>query len=78
MASRETSRRRTATHDEIKLFADDELYSAQQIAAKLKIHVVSVWRWTRQKRLPPAKRIGPNCTRFSGSALNAYLDNADA
>ena len=31
----------------------------------------TIWAWVKQKRLPPPKKIGPNCTRHDLEAIRA-------
>lgn len=80
-----SSRRRSGSRGEdadaapppLKLFVDDQLYSAQQIADKVGIHRVTPWRWVKQGRLCKPRKISANTTRWLGRELNSYLDNAD-
>jgi predicted DNA-binding transcriptional regulator AlpA len=62
-----------------RLFEDDRLYSAKEIAQKIggRTHVVTVWRWAKKGRLGKPRKIGPNTTRFTGRALNEHLFPAE-
>jgi predicted DNA-binding transcriptional regulator AlpA len=65
----------SARQSAVRLFEDDRLYSAKEIAKKIGggTHVVTVWRWSKKGRLGSARKIGPNTTRFLGRELNENL-----
>ena len=58
-----------------RLFDDEMLYSAEQVRSKLggRLHIVTIFRWVKQGRLPRPVKIGSNTTRFLGADLNAHL-----
>lgn len=66
----------SAPQSSARLFEDDRLYSAKEIAQKIggRTHVVTVWRWAKKGRLgPPPMKIAANTTRWSGKFLNLHL-----
>ena len=44
------------------LFDPDQLYSVEQVRDRLggKLHIMTVWKWSKTGVLPPALKIGPN------------------
>jgi predicted DNA-binding transcriptional regulator AlpA len=56
-----------------RLFQDDQLYTAKEVAAKLKVHLITVWKWVRSGRLSKPVKIGPATSRFPGADLNNKL-----
>jgi predicted DNA-binding transcriptional regulator AlpA len=56
-----------------RLFQDDQLYTANEVAAKLKVHLITVWKWAGSGRLCKPVKIGPATSRFPGVDLNDKL-----
>lgn len=54
-----------------------EYLSDNQVAAYLSVARDTVWRWSRQGRLPAPLKIGPNCTRWKKSAIDAHLSEGE-
>ena len=53
---------------------DDDLWTAQELAAALKVPVSRVRRWTCERRLPFLK-LGHRTTRYSRRAVQAWLSS---
>ena len=58
-----------------QLFEPDRLYSAAEVRSKIggKTHPMTIWKWARSGVLPPARKVGPNTSRFLGRELNEHL-----
>lgn len=56
-----------------RLFQNNHLYTANEVAAKLKVHHITVWKWVRSGRLSKPVKIGPATSRFLGADLNNKL-----
>ena len=47
--------------------------TVRQAAARLAVSVPTVWRWARERPdFPKPQRLGPNCTRWRLSDLEAW------
>jgi len=58
--------------DSVKNFsADDVLYSAHDLSVIFGVSKRTIWRWRRQKILPPAIKIG-RCVRWSMRDMRAW------
>lgn len=51
-----------------------EYLSDKQVATYLSITRDTVWRWSREGRLPPPIKIGPNSTRWRRSEIDLRLN----
>jgi hypothetical protein len=47
-------------------------YDDKFIAARYRIHPISVWVWARKGILPKPVKIGPNTTRWRGADIAAH------
>ena len=47
--------------------------NVQQVAARYSVGISTVWRWTRDGRLPPPLKLTDRCTRWD----QRDLDNVD-
>lgn len=64
------------TRDERCRYAEQRrsYLSDVQLAKRYSSSRASIWRWSKQGRLPPPVRISPGCTRW----LEAEIDEFDA
>ena len=46
--------------------------TVEQVAKRLNVSTDSIWRWKRAGKFPLAVRVGPNCTRWRLSDIEAY------
>lgn len=51
----------------------DTYLSVSHVAARLGISKATVWRWASEGHLPAPVKLGPNCTRWRASDLEAAL-----
>ena len=52
---------------------DSALISDRTVAALLESSRATVWRWTREGRIPKPVKLGPNLTRWQVGPLRAAL-----
>ena len=52
---------------------DCALVSDRTIAALTEASRATIWRWSREGRLPPPVKLGPNLTRWQVGPLRAAL-----
>jgi prophage regulatory protein len=48
-------------------------FSDSDLAQTLGVSRNTIWRWAREGRLSPPIKIGPNCTRWPESAIEALV-----
>lgn len=57
----------------------ENLYlTVDQVAKRLNVSSDSIWRWKRAGQFPPAVRVGPGCTRWRLSDVEAYESQLQA
>jgi len=54
--------------------ASQGVIRAKGVAAFLNIGLSTVWKWHAEGKLPPGIRIGPRCTVWRRSDLEAFLE----
>lgn len=54
----------------------DAYYRAEQLAARWGVHVMSVWQWSRDDKIPRPRKIGPNVSRWLGADIIAHEQSA--
>ena len=47
-------------------------YTAKYLARRYQIHPITVLKWVTAGVLPPPVKLGPNTTRWLGSAIEAF------
>ncbi|MBL4927788.1 helix-turn-helix transcriptional regulator [Fuscibacter oryzae] len=52
--------------------------SVDQVAERLGVSTDSIWRWKRAGAFPLAVKVGPGCTRWRLSDIEAYESNLQA
>jgi len=52
----------------------EEQLTPDEVAAKLKVDVSTVWRWIGQGKIAPVRKLGHRITRIPASAVNAFLE----
>lgn len=51
---------------------DQQYLSDLDIATRLGVSRITVWRWTDAGRFPRAVKLGPNCTRWRRHDVEAW------
>jgi|SoiMethySBSTD1v2_1073268.scaffolds.fasta_scaffold2704985_2 predicted DNA-binding transcriptional regulator AlpA len=46
--------------------------SANDLAARYSVHVITIWKWVQRGLLPAPERIGPNSTRWRSDLIAAH------
>jgi len=46
-------------------------YAAAYLALRYDVHPVTIWKWVSRGILPRPTRLGPNCSRWLGSVIEA-------
>jgi predicted DNA-binding transcriptional regulator AlpA len=50
------------------------MYTDREVARKLRVHRITVWKWAKDGRLlPKPRKFGPATSRFHGADLNEKL-----
>jgi excisionase family DNA binding protein len=57
------------------MYFKDEFVTQQQLAQRLKISKVTVWRLIKQKKLPQMVTVGSRSKRWIREDINAYLQS---
>jgi len=57
------------------MYFTDEFVTQQQLAQRLKISKVTVWRLIKQKKLPKMVTVGSRSKRWIREDINAYLQS---
>ena len=52
-----------------------KLLRANVLAEKLGVARVTLWRWVRDKRLPPPIQLGPNVIAWREEEIEEWLDS---
>jgi prophage regulatory protein len=47
-------------------------YSQRDLARRYHVNPVTIWRWVRQGKFPPAKEVGPNLKRWPHEVIAAH------
>lgn len=50
----------------------DSFYRAEALAARWGCHVMTIWQWARDEKIPAPIKIGPNVTRWRGADILAH------
>lgn len=50
----------------------DAYYNAHQLAARFGVHIMTIWQWSREGKIPRPVKLGPNVSRWLGSAILAH------
>lgn len=50
----------------------DAYYNASQLAARWGVHVITVFIWARDGRIPKPAKLGANVSRWHGAAILAH------
>lgn len=58
--------------------ADRLFYRRKEAACLLGVSVTTLWRWSREGRLPPATQIGPNTSGYELKVLEDFLKSRRA
>lgn len=45
-----------------------------QVAERIGIHRVTLYKWVREGRFPPPAKLGPNTVAWRASTVEAWLD----
>jgi predicted DNA-binding transcriptional regulator AlpA len=56
----------------------DQLLTADEVAAWVRISTRTVWRWTAPGKLPQPVRLSPRCTRWRAGDIQQFLDHQAA
>lgn len=63
----------------MSILPKEVFYSVHDVAARYRISVNSVWRWTsHRKDFPNPIKIGPGCTRWRLTELEAFENSSGA
>lgn len=53
----------------------DAFYTAQQLADRWGVHLVTVFQWARDGRIPKPVKLGANVSRWHGAAILAHEES---
>lgn len=57
---------------------NDQWVSAATLASRYEVSQKTIWGWAKSGRIPPAVKVGPNCTRWKLSSVMAALEGVAA
>ena len=52
-----------------------ELISSGKLADRLGVSRRTVWRWTKEGRLPKPRKLGDNTTRYDVAEVKAWIED---
>jgi len=47
-------------------------FSANDLAARFRVHPVTIWKWVRAGLLPQPVKLGPNTTRWHADQIKQF------
>ncbi|WP_081698963.1 AlpA family phage regulatory protein [Marinobacter sp. EVN1] len=50
----------------------EKYLSARELASRYEVSLVTPWRWAKQGSFPRPVKLGPNCTRWKLSEIEAW------
>ena len=50
----------------------DAFYTAEQLASRWGVHLMTIWAWSREGTIPAPIKIGPNISRWRGADILAH------
>ena len=53
-------------------------FSDKQLAKKYGVHRTAIWRWVKNGNFPKPVKLSPGCTRWLGSAVDAWDQKKEA
>lgn len=53
----------------------EEHLSIDQIAERLGVNYSTVWRWIKEQKLRPVRKLGKSTVRVPASVVNRFLDS---
>jgi predicted DNA-binding transcriptional regulator AlpA len=59
-------------HAEAKGSGDVFYYRANDLAARYKVHVITIWKWVSNGNLPPPTRLGPNTRAWRSDLIERW------
>ena len=48
-------------------------YSDKQVAEKLNVRRVTIWRWVHTRNFPKPVKLSPRCTRWKENEIETWL-----
>lgn len=54
-----------------------ELYTAEEVAALLKVNIQTVWKWDRQGRIHGINLVGNRMKRYRRNDIEEFLDRME-
>ncbi len=63
--------------DHMGTFCDSRIVRRKELAERLGISEVSVWRWEREGHLPKKRKLGPNVCGWLESELEEWFTSTD-
>ena len=57
--------------------ASIELYTAEELAALLKVNIQTIWKWDRQGRIDGINLVGNRIKRYRHKDIEEFLDRME-
>jgi predicted DNA-binding transcriptional regulator AlpA len=51
---------------------NEKYLSARELASRYEVSLVTPWRWAKKETFPSPVKLGPNCTRWKLSEIEAW------